>query len=65
MTKYKINDYVQANYKGSKVWGWITEINFLNPDTLEYTLSYEPTHIHNKTKFKVLERDIIKLQTSL
>lgn len=65
MTKYKIDDYVQVKFNGGKTWGWITDINFLNPTTLEYTLSFEPPHIPNKAKIKVLEKDIFKLQTSL
>ena len=61
--KYTIDDYVQARYKGSKVWAWITEINFLSPTKLEYTLSFEQSN--NRSKLKVLEQDILCKQTSL
>lgn len=62
--KYKIGDYVQVKINGSKQWRYIREMNFLNPYELEYKVSYEMT-CFPKTWDSVLEKDIIKLQTSL
>lgn len=61
---YSIGDYVQVKINGSKVWRYIRQIDFLNPDELEYRVSYEMS-CRPKTWVRVGENQIICKQLTI